>query len=58
MQELQPGLGLATRKYALMRRGAIKCDRVRAPGPKLNDLDRAEVDRLMARLEARVKAIG
>ena len=58
MQELQPGLGLATRKYALMRRGAIKCDRVRAPGPKLNDLDRAEVERLMARLEARVKAIG
>ena len=58
MQELQPGLGLTVRKYVLMKRGAIKCDRVRAPGPKLNDLDRAEVDRLMARIEARVKAIG
>lgn len=58
VQELQPGLGLAVRKYALMKRGAIKCDRVRAPGPKLNDLDRAEIDRLMRRLEARVKAIG
>ena len=58
VQELQPGLGLAVRKYALMKRGAIKCDRVRSPGPKLNDLDRAEIDRLMRRLEARVKAIG
>lgn len=58
LQELQPGLGLAVRKYALMKRGAIKCDRVRAPGPRLNDLDRAEIDRLMRRLEARVKAIG
>ena len=58
VQELQPGLGLAVRKYALMKRGAIKCDRVRAPGPKLNDLDRAEIERLMRRLEARVNAIG
>lgn len=58
MQELQPGLGLAVRKYALMKRGAIACDRVRAPGPKLNDLDRAEIDRLMRRLEARIKALG
>ena len=58
LQELQPGLGLAVRKYALMKRGAIKCDRVRAPGPKLNDLDRAEIERLMQRLEARVEALG
>ena len=57
-QELQPGLGLAVRKYALMKRGAIKCDRVRAPGPKLNDMDRAEIDRLMARLEARVRSFA
>jgi 4-hydroxy-tetrahydrodipicolinate synthase len=53
MQEMQPGLGLAVRKYALMKRGAIASDRVRAPGPKLNDADRAEVDQLMRRLEAR-----
>jgi 4-hydroxy-tetrahydrodipicolinate synthase len=58
VQELQPGLGLAVRKYALMKRGAIKCDRVRSPGPKLNDLDRAEIDRLMRRLEARIKAVA
>ena len=53
MQEMQPGLGLAVRKYALLKRGAIKCDRVRAPGPKLNALDIAEIERLMARLEKR-----
>ena len=53
MQEMQPGLGLAVRKYALMKRGAIRCDRVRAPGPKLNALDIAEIERLMARLEKR-----
>ncbi|MBL8378270.1 MAG: dihydrodipicolinate synthase family protein [Burkholderiales bacterium] len=53
MQEMQPGLGLAVRKYALMKRGAILSDRVRAPGPKVNDADRAEVDGLMRRLEAR-----
>lgn len=58
VQELQPGLGLAVRKYALMKRGAIRSDRVRAPGPKLNDLDRGEIDRLMRRLEARVAAIA
>ena len=58
LQEMQPGLGLAVRKYALMKRGAIKCDRVRAPGPKLSDQDRAEIDRLMRRLEARIKALG
>jgi 4-hydroxy-tetrahydrodipicolinate synthase len=58
MQELQPGLGLAVRKYALMKRGAIKCDRLRAPGPKLNDLDRAEIDKLMRRLESRVRTIA
>lgn len=51
MQEMQPGLGLAVRKYALMKRGAIRSDHVRAPGPRLNPSDRAEVDRLMRRLE-------
>ena len=31
---------------------------LRAPGPKLNDLDRAEIGYLMQRLEARVKSLG
>jgi 4-hydroxy-tetrahydrodipicolinate synthase len=58
LQEMQPGLGLAVRKYALMKRGAIKCDRVRAPGPKLGAADIAEIDRLMQRLEARTAALA
>ena len=57
LQEMQPGLGLAVRKYALMKRGAIRCDRVRAPGPKLTPQDLVEVDRLMARLEGRIKGL-
>ncbi|MBL8385505.1 MAG: dihydrodipicolinate synthase family protein [Burkholderiales bacterium] len=57
VQEMQPGLGLAVRKYALMKRGAIRHDRVRAPGPRLTDLDRAEIDRLMQRLEQKSRAI-
>lgn len=56
MQELQPGLGLAVRKYALMKRGAIRCDRVRAPGAVEVVEYRAEIDRLMRRLEARAGA--
>ena len=58
LQEMQPGLGLAVRKYALMKRGAIRCDRVRAPGPRLTPLDIGEIDRLMARLEGRIKVLG
>ena len=57
-QELQPGLGLAVRKYVLQKRGAIRHDRLRAPGPKLNDKDRAEIDRMMVRLEARISQLG
>lgn len=51
--ELQPGLGLAVRKYLLARRGIIGSDTVRAPGPKLTPETRAEVDFLFARLSAR-----
>lgn len=52
--EQQPGFGLAVRKYVLMRRGAIASAATRAPGPKLAPVDVAEVERLMARLEARL----
>jgi 4-hydroxy-tetrahydrodipicolinate synthase len=51
--ELQPGLGLAVRKYLLARRGIIGSDTVRAPGPKMTAETRAEVDFLFARLAAR-----
>ena len=49
--ELQPGIGLAIRKEILRRRGAIASAAVRAPGPKLDAADLAELDRLLARLE-------
>lgn len=49
--ELQPGIGLALRKEILRRRGAIASSAVRAPGPKLDADDMAELDQLLARLE-------
>ena len=54
--EGQMGLGLALRKEILRRRGAIKSAAVRAPGPKLDADDLAELNRLMARLNAKTGA--
>jgi 4-hydroxy-tetrahydrodipicolinate synthase len=48
--ELQPGVGLPLRKEILRRRGAIRSAAIRAPGPKLDATDMAELDRLLARL--------
>jgi len=53
--EQQAGVGLAVRKYVLMRRGVIAGEAQRAPGAKLGAAARAEVDYLLARL-ARVDA--
>ncbi len=49
--EQQPGFGLALRKEMLRRRGAIACAAARQPGPALTAADRAELDRLLARVE-------
>ena len=54
--EQQPGFGLPVRKEILRRRGALKSAAVRAPGGKLDAGDIAELDRLLARLEARTVA--
>ena len=54
--EAQPGLGLAVRKELLFRRGALASPAVRAPGPSLTSHDRHELDRLVARLERRLKS--
>jgi 4-hydroxy-tetrahydrodipicolinate synthase len=51
--EFQPGIGLALRKELLRRRGAIRSAAVRAPGPKLDADDRAELGRLLERLAAK-----
>ncbi len=49
--ELQPGLGMAIRKYILKKRGALRCDHVRSPGPKLSSEDIADIERLIERME-------
>jgi 4-hydroxy-tetrahydrodipicolinate synthase len=56
--EQQLGLGLAIRKEVLHRRGVLACPHVRAPGPSLTPADHAEISRLMARLEKRLKELG
>ena len=48
--EQQPGVGLAVRKYILMKRGAIASDAQRKPAATLSDAGRAEVDYLLSRL--------
>ena len=56
--EQQPGLGLAIRKYTLAKRGIIAHDAQRRPGAPLTDATRAEVDRLIARQEKRLKDLN
>jgi 4-hydroxy-tetrahydrodipicolinate synthase len=51
--EQQPGIGLAVRKYVLMRRGLLASDAQRKPGAALSAKARAEVDYLLARLARR-----
>jgi len=51
--EQQPGVGLAVRKYVLMRRGIIASDTLRTPRAPLTVAARAEVDYLLARLARR-----
>jgi 4-hydroxy-tetrahydrodipicolinate synthase len=48
--EQQPGVGLAARKYVLLRRGAIASDTQRKPGASLSPAAKAEIDYLLARL--------
>jgi len=56
--EQQPGLGLAVRKYVLRQRGAIASDAIRRPGPKLSAADIADIERLIARQDRRLKEIA
>jgi 4-hydroxy-tetrahydrodipicolinate synthase len=48
--EQQQGIGLAVRKYVMMRRGVIVCDAQRKPGSSLSSTAKAEVDYLLARV--------
>lgn len=56
--EQQPGLGLAIRKYTLAKRGAIASATLRKPGGALSKADVADIERLIARQERRLKEIG
>jgi 4-hydroxy-tetrahydrodipicolinate synthase len=48
--EQQPGVGLAVRKYLLMRRGLLSSAFMRQPAPALSATAQAEVEHLLARL--------
>jgi 4-hydroxy-tetrahydrodipicolinate synthase len=48
--EQQPGLGLAVRKYVLMRRGILTSDVQRKPAMTLSSRAKAEVDYLLSRI--------
>ena len=56
--EQQVGIGLAIRKEILRRRGVIGSAVTRAPGPKLDADDHAELDRLLNRMDRRLAAQG
>jgi len=53
--EHQPGVGLAVRKTLLHRRGAIASPALRAPGARFGVDDQREIERLVGRLERRLK---
>jgi 4-hydroxy-tetrahydrodipicolinate synthase len=56
--ELQPGLGMAIRKYVLAQRGAIASPVLRKPAPALSADDKAEIERLMTRQARRLQELG
>jgi 4-hydroxy-tetrahydrodipicolinate synthase len=49
----QPGVGLAVRKYELMRRGVLSTAAMRKPAPAFSPESRSEVDYLLTRLAKR-----
>jgi 4-hydroxy-tetrahydrodipicolinate synthase len=51
--EQQPGVGLATRKYVMMRRGLLASDAQRKPGAALSAAAKAEIEYLLGRLAKR-----
>jgi 4-hydroxy-tetrahydrodipicolinate synthase len=50
--EQQQGVGLAVRKYVMMRRGLLASDAQRKPGASLSATAMAEVDYLLSRVAA------
>ncbi|MDQ1194801.1 dihydrodipicolinate synthase family protein [Agrobacterium sp. SORGH_AS 787] len=56
--EQQPGLGLAVRKYILMKRGAIASAAQRRPGAALSRTATAEVERLIERQTKKLELLN
>ena len=56
--EQQPGIGLAVRKYTMAQRGIIADAALRRPGGALNAKAKAEIERLIARQETRLKELS
>jgi len=56
--EQQQGIGLAVRKYVLAKRGAIASAAMRKPRVALSPADVAEIERLIARQERRLKTLA
>ncbi len=56
--EQQANIGLAVRKHILMQRGVLASEAVRKPGPKLSAQDMADIARLTARQDQRLKELG
>ncbi|SIR54883.1 hypothetical protein SAMN05880592_12931, partial [Bosea sp. TND4EK4] len=48
--EQQQGVGLAVRKYTMMKRGILASDAQRKPGSAISAAAKAEVDYLLARV--------
>ena len=48
--EQQPGVGLAVRKYVMMRRGILSSDTQRQPAATLSARTKAEIDYLLSRI--------
>ena len=51
--EQQQGVGLATRKYVMMRRGILSSDAQRKPGASISATAMAEINYLLTRLARR-----
>ncbi|SIR51481.1 hypothetical protein SAMN05880592_12637, partial [Bosea sp. TND4EK4] len=50
LTEQQQGVGLAVRKYTMMKRGILASDAQRKPGSAISAAAKAEVDYLLARV--------
>ena len=56
--EAQPGMGLAIRKYSLVKQGIIAHPKLRKPSAKLTEQAMAEIDEIAERQTRRLQELG